>query len=837
MMVLFCIALVAILSTGDEHLTPSEELYRQATTLYDAQRYQEALQRFQEVISGEPDSRLGCQAKYWSAECMYSLGRYAEAASTLRDPRCDAVWDRGRALNRLGWSLFKLREYREAAQAFERGAGVLGGERRLRALYMAGESLLEVGAAAEARALYRRVAEEFPGTGEAGQAQFMIAESLYKEGMYADAAQSYQRFIEGYPDHDYADDAVYGLAWAHFRQGRREDAAAEFNRLASKWPRSPLAPEALYRLGEARYWAGRYQEAIDGFGRVDPGSDFAPAALYWTGWARFRLGEYLPAAEAFDEMRERFPYSELCPDAQFRAGECYLLAGDLHEACSAYRIVEDFYADSDLLDDTLYGLTQCNKSLGDREAVERYRGRILGMKDSPFRAEVLFDRATEDFNGQRFRKAASGFLQLVEEHPGHPIAAKAQLRGGMALFKADDFEAARAAFLRVQTSWPHTPEAREARYRAAWSLFSEGRFAQAEVEFLAVSRDTASPWRCDALYRSGDCLYNRGFYRDAAARYEQVVGCEGASRSLLASANNSLAWCHLESGERLEAAAAFSLVMREFPGTAHWEDSAFKLAELRREMGDTAAAQEVFVQIAENDVGTLWGNAAHELALLELRRGNHKGALPWAQRLTESSDPALRDEGEQLKIELLTTLGRRGEAQRLCREVLAAERPEGMHRAAHHWLGRIAWDERDWTAAATSFASAAQGGAGQAEDYLWWAKSLVMSGAGGKATGVAEEAIARASDANLRRSVPLEMGRAYLEVGRTDEAVKEFLKVAILHPLTQDARQALLLTASTYERAGDVEKARRTLEELIDKHPQSPEAGEARQMLNRLPQP
>jgi TolA-binding protein len=833
-MVLCCIALVAILSTGDEHLTASEELYRQATMLYDAQRYQEALERFQEIRVGQPHSRIGCESTYWSAECMYSLGRYAEAVSILRDPGCEGVWDRGRALNRLGWSLFKLGDFREAARAFETAADLLTGDRRLRALYMAAESSLETGEAAEARALYRRVADEFPGTGEAGQAQFMIAESLYKQGMYGDAAQAYERFIDSYPDHDYTDDAVYGLAWARFKQGRREDAATEFNRLAAKWPRSPLASEALYRLGEARYWAERYQEAIDSFSKVDPGSDFAAAALYWTGWARFRLGEYLPAAAAFTAVRTEHPYSDLCPDAQFRAGECYLLAGDLHEACNAYRIVEDFYGESDVLDDALYGLTQCHKSLGDRDAVDRYRGRILAMKDSPFRAEVLFDRATEDFNEQRFRTAASGFLQLAREHPDHPIAAKAQLRGGMSLFKADDFEAARAAFLRVQTLWPKTPEAREALYRAAWSLFSEGRFVQAEVEFLAVSRDTASPWRCDALYRSGDCLYNRGLYRDAAARYEQVVACEGASRSLLASAHNSLAWCHLESGERLEAATAFSLVMREFPGTAPWEDSAFKLAELRREMGDTSAAYEAFVQIAENEFGALRGNAAHELVLLEMQRGKHREALAWAERLTGSPDPALRDEGERLKIELLVILGRRGEARQLCREVLATERPEEMVRTAHYWLGRIAWDEQDWGTAARSFASAAQSEVGAAEDYLWWAKSLVMSGDDAAAARAAEEAVARAVDAAERRMIPLEMGRVYRDAGKSDEAVKEFLKVAILHPLTQEARQALLLTAETYEQTGDTQKARTTLEELIGNQPQSAEAGEARQRLKHL---
>ncbi len=827
-------ALMVILVGGEETLTPVEEMYRQATTLYDAQRYQEALSKFGEVAGAEPRSRLGCEARYWSAECLYSLGQYGEAVSALRDEGCTGTWDEGRTLNRLGWALFELSDFQEAARSFERAAALLEGDRRRRALYMAGESMLEAGRPTDARAAYASVVDEFPGSPEAGQALFMIAESFYKEDRFTDASQSYERFIEAYPDHDFTDDAVYGLAWSYFKQDRREEAANEFNRLASKWPKSPLAAEALYRLGEARYWAERYEEAIDSFSRVIPGSDFSPAALYWTGWARFRLGEYASAAEVFQSVRTQYPHSRLCPDAQFRAGECYLLAGDLHEACAAYRIVEDFYADSEVFDDALYGMTQCSKSLGDWQSVRSYRERILALFDSPFHPEVLFDSATEQFNEQRFREAAAGFLRMSREHPSHPLAAKAQLRGGMALFKADDFEAARTAFLRVQTGWPGTPEAHEARYRAAWSLFSEGRFVPAEAEFLAVAQETGNPWRCDALYRSGDCLYNRGLYQQAAARYTEVIGCEGASRSLLASAHNSIAWCHLESGSRIEAASAFALVMRDFPGTAHWEDSAYKLAELRREMGDTTGAMEAFTQLAENQDGALWGNAAYELAVLETERENLRAALEWAERLATSPDPALRDEATRLRVELSFRMGRLSDARRLCMQVLADDETDELRHIAHHWLGRIAWEEREWSAAAQSFESAARGAGGQAEDYVWLAKALVMSGQDARAKAIAEEAVTQASDGVTRRGVPLELGRAYLDAGNTDAAIKEFLKVAILHPQSAEARSALLLAATAYEQSGNVEKARSTLEELIEKQPQSPQAGEARQMLSRL---
>ncbi len=829
-----CVALVVLLAPGEERLTPSEETYRQATSLYDSQRYQEALVKFEELSSKEPDSRLGCAARYWAAECLYSLERYDETAAILRQPGCEESWDHGKALNRLGWASFMMERYLEASRAFKEAIPRLEGDRRRLALYMTGEALLEAGAASEARRFYQSVVEEYPGTGEAGQAQFMIGESLYKEGRYAEAVLEYSKFLEAYPDHDYADDAVYGLGWSHFRQGQEEEASVAFNRLASKWPRSPLAAEALFRLGEARYWAERYQEAIDNFGRVDSGSDFAPAALYWTGWARFRLGEYHKAAEAFGEVRKQYAYSELCPDAEFRAGECHLLAGELHDACRAYRIVEDFYSDSEVYDDALYGLTHCHKALGERETTEYYRNRILAMTGSPFRPEVLYDRATERFNEHRFQEAAAGFLRVAREYPSHSLAPKAQLRGGLALFKADDFDDARSAFLHIQRLWPGTDEAHEARYRAAWALFHQGKFAAAEAEFLGIARDSENPWACDALYRSADCLYNQGLYRQAGGRYQEVVTCGGAPQSLLASAHNSIAWCYLESGDRLEAARAFAQVVREFPGTAPWEDSAYKLGELRLEMGDQEGAIEAFTDIASNPLGAFWPNAVFELVLLESERGNHDEALRWAERLVDHSDQALKEEAQKQKILLLAKLGRRNEARRLCQEILGDSSSDETQRFARHWLGRLSWLERRWGAAAESFATAAQGPGGQAEDYLWWSKALIMAGETGRADDLAERAVSRATSPEMQRGVPLQMGMTYADAGMMDRAVKEYLKVVILYPAYPEARQALLLAGKAYERMGDHEKARQTLGELVQQHPQSDEAGEARRLLREF---
>ena len=65
----FGLALVLLLPQGEEALTPSEELYRQATSLYDTRLYQEALVRFQQLSIAEPSSPLGCSARYVALMC------------------------------------------------------------------------------------------------------------------------------------------------------------------------------------------------------------------------------------------------------------------------------------------------------------------------------------------------------------------------------------------------------------------------------------------------------------------------------------------------------------------------------------------------------------------------------------------------------------------------------------------------------------------------------------------------------------------------------------------------------------------------------------------------
>jgi len=80
----------------------------------------------------------------------------------------------------------------------------------------------------------------------------------------------------------------------------------------------------------------------------------------------------------------------------------------------------------------------------------------------------------------------------------------------------------------------------------------------------------------------------------------------------------------------------------------------------------------------------------------------------------------------------------------------------------------------------------------------------------------------------------LEIGRLALEAGSAEEALAEFLKVALLFADSEEVSEALYLAGSALERMGDRDKAEAQYRELIEKHPKTEAAARAQQRLGEL---
>ncbi|MBV8639921.1 MAG: outer membrane protein assembly factor BamD [Verrucomicrobia bacterium] len=192
-----------------------------------------------------------------------------------------------------------------------------------------------------AAASYRLVVHRFPRADIAAGAQFKAAQMLEKLGKLQAAFYEYQALVQKYPrspDFEPALQAQYNIGKAYL-DGKRVDiygvptlpsmgkAQEMFQKIVTNAPYSRIAPLAQFGIGQALEKSGSitatinaYQQVVDRY----PGSDVAPNAMYQIGYVYFvesRKTGYdqtaaVRAQESFEDFLLRYPNSEKVPQAQ-----------------------------------------------------------------------------------------------------------------------------------------------------------------------------------------------------------------------------------------------------------------------------------------------------------------------------------------------------------------------------------------------------------------------------------------------------------------------------------------------------------------------------------------
>jgi Ca-activated chloride channel homolog len=93
-------------------------------------------------------------------------------------------------------------------------------------------------------------------------------------------------------------------------------------------------------------------------------------------------------------------------------------------------------------------------------------------------------------------------------------------RDGYAAFKKGDFQGALSHWLAAQTA---DPDDRELDYDIGQAHFRLGQFPEAEKAFLAASAGQDRELAADALYNTGNALFEQGRYLDSISAYDRAL--------------------------------------------------------------------------------------------------------------------------------------------------------------------------------------------------------------------------------------------------------------------------------------------------------------------------
>jgi len=631
----------------------------------------------------------------------------------------------------------------------------------------------------------------------------------------------------------------YGLANAALTAlaaGELERAAELAERLLSAHPDSEYRAKAHFVVGESRFQAGAFAEASASFRaalEASPLDEERARARSRIGWCHHRSGDDRAAAAAFAELLREHPRAPESAEGTYMLGRTLASAGDPEGATAAWTRYVEQQPDGPQVAAALYGLATHDAPGARRRWLERLAGRT---EDDPLVARALFELAEEDARNGEHRSAAERYGELLRRFPRADEAERARYGLGWSLLSSGSPAAAAEALAELERA--REPELRLAALElAVFARADAGDAEGAHRAWALLSRDDAlraenDARRLEAARRLARLYGERGEREHAQALYEELLESL-QSREVGVEVLVEGCYLALDGGDVDRAEAQVRVAERQGIRPERVAEASFFVGEARFERGETQRALELYRSAAATP-SPVAADALYKLTFTALSTGDAASAEEAARRLVdEHPENPLVGEGRFLLGESLFQRGRFADAavelERLRQD---SPRHEVLPKALFR-LGLALGELERWEPCANALADLVRRAPdfpNLAEAELWRGRALARTGRE-RAADAAFERVLALDSGSLAAAARLAMGRLRLDAGRTDEALSEFLKVAVLYADPELVPEALVLAGRCLELRGEPELARARYREVLEKHARSSAADAARAAL------
>lgn len=264
-------AIDKFLEKGADHDMAPAFGYRAGEVLYSYGHYDEAVKRFETVVTKFPQSEAAKFAANLILDDLLARKDWVGAASYAEKFEREGVGggDTAEFAKIKGGAQFNLatktledgRKLRDEGKLAEGNALLESGAEQYlklvaqdpkrefadKMVYNAALSLESARRPLKAAALYERLYKEYPDSEHAAEAMFRVASKNEQAFNFEKSVDTYLQLVRTYPKSERRADAQINAALALEGQQKYEKAAAEFERFATLFPEKPEAPDVFFR--------------------------------------------------------------------------------------------------------------------------------------------------------------------------------------------------------------------------------------------------------------------------------------------------------------------------------------------------------------------------------------------------------------------------------------------------------------------------------------------------------------------------------------------------------------------------------------------------------------
>lgn len=854
--------------------------------------FAEAEPLYVEVLQADPEGDFGVDSTSSLAWCAYRLGKHDRAVelatSLLRRPIDDALTTELHFL--IGEARLESGHPAEAAAEYEQ---VTGGPFADAALRGTGFARAAMGDDAGAATAFQTLLVRHPGSRFASEATLRLgvhrllagdAEGAWKalesEAVPADAEALYwkgrARAALGHPDEALAlldaararqpdaellrsietvrgnlladtgraleaaqayetagsSDALYAAAVSSFNAGDAARALQLLEELLSREDRSG-DPATLLAYGEALFELERLEEAGAAYTTVlaAEAPDLHPRAATRLGWCLYLGGHVEQSAEPFARVSRDHPDAPEAEEALYMQGRALRETGRTEEAIVAWSRYAERHPEGTRADEVLLGLAELD---GDGKASEHLAVLTRDHGDSPLVARALLDLADRLSAEGDLPAAEERYRDLLQRFPYDVLAPHARYGLAWCLVEREEIEKASTLL-----GWFRTEAAADADPTLTVSALELLSWCQAkgedpeaaEISWLRFAEQSADQQAVLNGARAVSEAWKRAGEPDRALNVYTYLARKPALRT---DALVESTWILLDAGRLDEAEASLTGAAAQAPGHPGVVEASFFLAEAFFESGQGPRAIPFYARVSTVPGHRLADEALYKEGFERLRGDDPAAARPLFERLVaEHEQSPLRGEALFLAGECAFRLEDWGGAVGLLRQVVEQESGHEVVSKARFRLGVALARLERWPQAETVLADLVREDPafpGLAEAELWRARALAAEGKD-RAAEAAFQRVVENDRGVLAARAQIGLGQLDRRAGRTEQALSTFLKVAVLYAHDEEVAQALLMAGECLEELGDRPRAEDRYREIVQQHPETGVADEARKRL------
>src|SRR5881296_4309491 len=522
-------------------------------------------------------------------------------------------------------------------------------------------------------------------TERSDQRQLDYANALFTRKLYDLAVPEYQKYLDDYPGRPGRANAYFSLGECYRNLNRVSSARPNLQKVLNDYGDSEFAAPAAYALAEMAFTDKDYATALPLFHR-SAGKSKEPAvalsARYFEARCLEALGKKDEAADIYAQVAgagNPNPYRE---DARVTAASIFAARGRKVDALKQYEALANeaqkpaLKAESAVRGGMIaLELIQADKGKLDKSIVDRATALLQKGRTMP---EAGKFRAIAQVGLRRLQYQTGQYAQLLAEYKKEqanlPEAAQAEvlLLAANSERQLGNSKESEALYRQIIAKYLDREEAKDAAYERLINVYNSdpSALSGAVDEFLATNPTNERADQAKLL--KAEALYKQQNYNDAASIYGELRGSQ-LSTKLRAEAAYKLGLCHLQMKNVPGVIEAFTYYVQTFPDSP----------EVPAALGQRAVAYEQ--------------SKNYTAALADL-----------STVLTKYPKAREREATLQLKALILGQQENTKGMVETFRQLLREFPKSSVAAQAHYYIGKAAFEAKDYKTALTALNTARQ---------------------------------------------------------------------------------------------------------------------------------